>query len=55
MSKLSPLHNNFPLTVLNEDFVMCITGDPENQPQTQQARLARVCKVNGLSHNVSYY
>lgn len=26
MSKLSPLHNNFPLTALNEDFVMCIAA-----------------------------
>lgn len=24
MSKIRPLHNNFPLTALNDDFVMCI-------------------------------
>lgn len=26
MGKLRPLHNNFLLTALNEDFVMCITA-----------------------------
>lgn len=26
MSKLRPLHNNFPLTALNEDFVLSITA-----------------------------
>lgn len=28
--------------------------DPVNQPQTQQARLARISKVKGLSHNGSF-
>lgn len=29
--------------------------DAANQPRTQRARLARICKVKGLSHNASFY
>lgn len=49
MSKLSPLHNSFPLSALNEDIVCASLRllDPAHQPQTHQARLARICEVKG--------
>lgn len=47
MSKLCPFHNNFPLTALNEDFVMCIAAIMGSSESTTNSASASSRDMSG--------